>query len=50
MHKTNKTVPYLFSRPAVNCENYKKMLRYYAMRKVLDLSESTMFQQDGAPS
>lgn len=40
----------LFSEPTVTGENYKRLLRYFAMGKVLDLPASQIFQQNGAPS
>lgn len=49
MHKTKIIGPYFFSEPTVTGESYKRMLRYYAMPKVMDLPASPIFQQDGAP-
>lgn len=49
MHKSKIIGPYFFSEPTVNGENYKRMLRYFALPKVLDLPGSPIFQQDGAP-
>lgn len=49
MHKTKIIGPYFFSEPTVTGESYKRMLRYYAMPQVMNLPDSPIFQQDGAP-
>lgn len=49
MHRTKIIGPYFFSAGSVTGAMYKRMLRYYALPKVLALPGSPIFQQDGAP-
>ena len=49
MHESKIIGPYFFEDPTVNGNNYKRMLRYYAVPKIAELPGNVIFQQDGAP-
>lgn len=47
IHKS-LTGSFFFAEPAVDGENYKRMLLYYASSKIFELPELPIFQQNGA--
>lgn len=48
MHKTKTHEHYFFSETTVAGENYKRMIRHYAMPTVRDLFAYPIFQQDSS--